>query len=165
MEKEFPDSKGVVTADADGQHITEDIVKIANKLNQDESALILGVRNFEKGVPFKSRFGNKLTRVLLKIFHGIDICDTQTGLRGIPKKAIHHFKTITYNHFEFNSEMLICSKTNKIPIVEVPIKTIYKDGNKGTHFNPIFDSVKIYFVLFRFVLSSLFAAGIDLICF
>ena len=40
-EKEFPDSKGVVTADADGQHITEDIVKIANKLNQDESALIL----------------------------------------------------------------------------------------------------------------------------
>ena len=35
-------------------------------------------------------------------------------------------------------------------MVEEPIKTIYEPGNKSSHFNPIVDSMKVYFVLLRF---------------
>ncbi len=46
---------------------------------------------------------------------------------------------------------------------ESPISTIYTNGNKSSHFNPILDSLKIYFVLFRFVLCSISAQAIDIV--
>jgi glycosyltransferase involved in cell wall biosynthesis len=58
---------GVITADADGQHMIEDIVKISNILEADEDSLVLGCREFDsKQVPFKSKFGNTLTRFVFK---------------------------------------------------------------------------------------------------
>jgi len=45
--------------------------------------------------------------------------------------------------------------------LEVPIETVYIDGNKSSHFDPIRDSMRIYFVLLRFFASSILAAGID----
>ncbi len=45
--------------------------------------------------------------------------------------------------------------------VEVPIETVYIDGNRSSHFDPIRDSMRIYFVLARFYFSAVVAAGID----
>ncbi len=49
--------------------------------------------------------------------------------------------------------------------LEVPIQTIYLDGNRSSHFDPIRDSMRIYFVLLRFYFSSIIAAGIDFVGF
>ena len=52
---------------------------------RDETGLWLGVRDFSLDhVPAKSRFGNKLTRSIFRIFYHVTISDTQTGLRGYP---------------------------------------------------------------------------------
>lgn len=73
---------GVVTADSDGQHKVEDIKKISKKLLQNPSSLVLGYRNFdEKRVPFRSKFGNKITRKVFSFFTGINIQDTQTRFK------------------------------------------------------------------------------------
>lgn len=45
--------------------------------------------------------------------------------------------------------------------LEVPIETVYIDGNRSSHFDPIWDSMRIYFVLVRFYFSAIMAAGID----
>lgn len=45
---------------------------------------------------------------------------------------------------------------------ETPISTVSIDGNRSSHFNPLRDSMRIYFVLLRFSFSSLAAAGVDL---
>jgi putative flippase GtrA len=45
--------------------------------------------------------------------------------------------------------------------LEVPISTIYIDSNRASQFNPVRDSMRIYFVLLRFYASSLISAGID----
>lgn len=55
----------IVIADADGQHAVNDIDRVARAAMNLPSRLILGVRQFTKDIPFRSRFGNKLTRVLL----------------------------------------------------------------------------------------------------
>ena len=74
---------GTITADCDGQHKVEDIVKCAEKLRKEPNKLIIGTRNFDEShVPIKSRYGNKLTRTIIKIFVGMSITDTQSGLRG-----------------------------------------------------------------------------------
>ena len=61
--------------------------------------------------------------------------------------------------------MLIGARTQALGILEQPIRTIYIGRNESSHFNPLTDSLKIYFVLFRFLLSSLLAGLTDLIVF
>jgi putative flippase GtrA len=46
-------------------------------------------------------------------------------------------------------------------VTQVPIRTIYLDENKSSHFHPIFDSSRIYFLLLRFSVLSLFTAALD----
>ncbi len=58
--------------------------------------------------------------------------------------------------------MLVHSRTMSLRIVTVPIRTIYIQDNQSSHFNPFFDSLKIYFVFIRFISSSLISSLIDL---
>jgi putative flippase GtrA len=163
----FPTFKAVVTLDADGQHTVQDGLKIAEKI-QATNALVLGVRSFslfDTKVPIKSRLGNVLTRFVWRFFMGSKITDTQTGLRGIPTALMEKCLHILPNRYEFEMEMLLKASEMNMPIKEIPIETIYIDHNRGSHFNPFFDSLKIYFVLFRFCFSSLISTVIDYIVF
>jgi len=161
----FPDSVGVVTADADGQHLVSDIEHIAGLLFENPKKLILGVRAFRQDVPFRSRIGNVMTRCLFRWLVGKKIMDTQTGLRGIPREFIPKLLKIETNGFEFELEMLLACRLENRSILEFPIHSIYIDRNQSSHFNPLLDSMRIYFVLFRFLLSSMSTALIDYLVF
>ena len=78
----------IVTADADGQHSVRDIDRVAHAAAHLPNRLILGVREFTKDVPLRSRLGNKLTRLLFKIQTGVAVTDTQTGLRAFQTQMI-----------------------------------------------------------------------------
>ena len=58
-------------------------------------------------------------------------------------------------------EMLLLAKFLEVKVVEQPIRTIYKEGNKSSHFRPVLDSMRIYWVLVRFVLVALLSAIVD----
>ena len=158
------DIDGVVTADADGQHSAEDIINVASK-SHTRKTLVLGYRHFDGSVPLRSRFGNQTTRGVLKLLFGLDIHDTQTGLRCLSADILPLIVRIPYNRYEYELEMLLVCKKNKISFVEVPISTIYIDNNKSSHFNALVDSTKIYFVLFRYVIASLLTAAVDYLAF
>jgi glycosyltransferase involved in cell wall biosynthesis len=162
---EYPNAIGVVTADGDGQHAPEDIAKVAKELCGQRTSLILGSRKMAKDVPLKSRFGNTLTRYIFQYLIGRKLIDTQTGLRGIPRNIFGTFIAIPGDRYEYETNMLIACGVNRIPISEVIINTIYLDGNRRSHFNPILDSMRIYFLILRFAFSSLVAALIDLVTF
>ncbi|HUA86256.1 MAG TPA: glycosyltransferase, partial [Bryobacteraceae bacterium] len=157
----FPDCRGVVTADADGQHAPEDILRVADRLREDSPALLLGVREFPKSVPLRSRLGNTITRGLLYLVAGQKLADTQTGLRGIPATLAAHLLRVPSTGYEFELDMLMACKYQGFPIVQIPIRTIYENGNKSSHFHPIFDSMRIYFLLLRFSVLSLLTAILD----
>ncbi|MDQ2844614.1 MAG: glycosyltransferase [Acidobacteriota bacterium] len=157
----FPDHAGLVTADADGQHHPEDVLRIAEELLTSPDALILGVRQFGRGVPLRSRLGNTLTRVVVEVLVGSRSADTQTGLRGIPRVLLPVLLKIRSCGYEFELDMLIAAKHYAVPLVEKSIRTIYLDGNSSSHFNPVFDSMRIYFVLLRFSFVSLLTAVVD----
>ena len=61
--------------------------------------------------------------------------------------------------------MLIAVREQAMGIAEVPIRTIYEPGNRSSHFNPLTDSMKIYFVLLRFSSVSLMTAALDTLVF
>ena len=163
---EYDDLLGVINADSDGQHTTEDIRKCMDALVADPEALILGVRDFnESGIPARSVFGNKTTSRVMKLLLGLSISDTQTGLRGISVPFMKYLLTENGERFEFETNMLIATKELGIRIVEVPIKTIYLEENKSSHFNPILDSIRIYAVFVKFLFSSLSSSIVDIVMF
>jgi len=90
----FPNSPGVVTADADGQHSVSDIINVAEKLLLAPQKLHLGTRLFDSNAPARSKIGNILTRFIFKLFTGTSVSDTQTGLRGIPNSLINNLLEI-----------------------------------------------------------------------
>jgi putative flippase GtrA len=152
---------GVVTADADGQHSPDDVVRVAEGLRASSDALVMGVRTFDHGVPWKSRIGNNLTRALMRLVVGQNLSDTQTGLRAIPAALMPHLLRVPATGYEFELDMLIACKHQGCRVTQVPIRTIYVENNRGSHFHPILDSMRIYFLLLRFSVLSLLTAMLD----
>lgn len=160
----YPNIIGTVTADCDGQHYIEDIVKCAEKLKENPEKLVIGYRNFdEKQVPFKSRFGNKLTRGIFSAFVGIKITDTQSGLRAFGRKTMETFLQTAGERYEYETNMLIDCKQKDIEISEVPISTVYIRNNSLSHFNPIRDSIMIYKLFAKYIISSLSSFILDIL--
>lgn len=152
---------GVVTADADGQHDPADVLKLCERLAQSPQMLIMGVRGFEGRVPFRSRFGNQITRQVMRVLLGRDISDTQSGLRAIPRGLMERLLTVPSSGYEFETEMLVAAKHLGVAVAEQPIRTIYQPDNPSSHFDPLWDSMRIYFVLSRFGLVAMASAAID----
>lgn len=158
---------GVITVDSDGQHSVADVMRMKEALIQNRQSLILGVRNFsQSNVPPKSEFGNKITRRIIKLLHGGNISDTQTGLRAISLENLSKVVTLYGERFEYETGMLLEAIHKNIPIEEIEIETIYHEENKGTHFRAIVDSWKIYKLIlgnfFLYTMSSLSSSLIDL---
>ncbi len=163
---EYEDLVGVVTADSDGQHAVRDLKKCMEALIEDPKALVLGVRNFDqKGIPARSVFGNKTTSKVMKFLVGLSISDTQTGLRGISSEFMKFLLTEKGERFEFETNMLLDTKELGVKIKEIPIETIYLEENRSSHFNPIKDSIRIYAVFIRFLISSLSSSVVDIVLF
>lgn len=163
----YTDCAGVITADSDGQHSPADTFKVAEALCEYPDELILGTRNFnEEQVPFKSRYGNKITTVVFKLLYGRHINDTQTGLRGVGIRYLEEMCRLEGERFEYEIKMLIMAARESVALREVLIETIYIDDNKETHFDPVKDSIKIYKVLFKsffmYILSSFSSFLIDM---
>lgn len=157
---------GIITVDADGQHILPDVLKVSEALKCGQDSLVLGERKFDKDVPFRSRFGNGCTRTLFNLLYGMHLYDTQTGLRGIPNNLLSEFESLDGERYEYEMNMLIACSRKKIAITSVEISTIYIDDNKESHFNPLIDSYKIYKLIFKefgtYLLSSIGASIIDI---
>lgn len=156
----------MVCVDSDGQHSVEDTINCARILSENQDSLVIGCRSFDdKSIPLRSRFGNKMTKIVLSFACGIKVSDTQTGLRGLPKNLMQKFLTTSGERYEYEMNMLIETKEKNIPIIEIPIKTIYINNNSSSHFNPIRDSMKIYRVFGKFFLVSMSSFLLDMLLF
>jgi len=162
----YKDVVGSVTADCDGQHDIKDIKACAEKLKEDPSKLVIGCRNFDESqVPFKSRYGNKITRFILSAFVSIKVTDTQSGLRAFGIENMKTFLEVSGERYDYETNMIIECREKEIDIVEIPISTIYIRNNSLSHFDAIKDSMKIYKLFIKYILASLSSFVIDLLLF
>ena len=160
-----PEGYGVVTVDGDNQHHPADTRACCEHM-METGHTTLGCRDFnQEDVPARSSFGNKTTSMIFKIFVGMTISDTQTGLRAIPREVLETLVDVYGDRFEYETNMLLAFKTHAIPFDEVKIRTVYIEENKSSHFRVIHDSWRIYKLIlahfFRYTLSSLVSAVVD----
>ena len=147
---ELPDVKGVITIDGDGQHLTQDIIACGERMLKEGNKVILGCRDFDQpGVPPRSVAGNKTTSRMFRLFYGIRLSDTQTGLRAIPRDFLADFIRIEGERFEYETNMLLKMKKRGILFLEQPITTVYDTEDYSSHYNALKDSWRIFRVMFK----------------
>ena len=159
------DKSCIVSADADGQHLTKDIIATAMAA-ADEEKVVLGVRDFtDPNVPPRSKMGNQITCGVFRLFFGMKIQDTQTGLRAFPRKYLEEILKAKGDRYEYETNMLFIINRKKIPLHEVKIETVYIEENKSSHFRVVRDSIRIYALILKYLLSSVGSAVLDELAF
>lgn len=157
-----PASLGAVTVDGDGQHRAEDVLRCAEAMVKDGEKIIFGCRDFSlPHVPRRSRMGNRITSAVFRLFCGLRLSDTQTGLRAIPRKLLPLMLTVPGDRFEYETNMLHEMQAHGIGLAEVKIDTVYIEENKTSHFRPFRDSVRVYSRFLLFIASSLASFLVD----
>ena len=153
--------KGIVTADADGQHTPQDICLVIGAMVKHPDVLVIGARAFSGNVPARSRFGNALTRGIFRLATGLKVTDTQTGLRGLPRRLFEELSVLEGDRYEYEMNMLLNIERWGVEYIEVPIETVYIEDNKSSHFHPLRDSWLIYGKILKFLTSSLASFVVD----
>lgn len=164
VKKYFPDVCGIITADCDGQHSVEDIKKIKKEMIQYDE-IVLGTRNFDSSnVPITSKIGNTFSSIYFKVFTGISLKDTQTGLRAIPKKYFEFCLEVEGQRYDYEMRFLekVCERKYKIRTVT--INTIYEEKHT-TEFRFVKDSLIIYGAFFKNLFVAVTSAIIDIVLF
>jgi len=163
---EYPKCKVVVSADCDGQHTVEDIKKIAEMSLNNPESLVVGVRDFnDSSVPKTLKICNKINKIIMQELIDLNITDTQTGLRAMSYELIKTFIKTSGDRYEYEANELIDCKEKEISIIEVPIETIFIDGNSESNFTPITDSLKIFKLFSKYYSRVLLAILINVIIF
>lgn len=159
----YPKTNGVITVDADGQHLPADVYNLYTEGVKWPHHLIMGCRDFSSpAIPVRSRFGNQMTRWVMLAGSGLRLKDTQTGLRVIPLRYAKQLIDVPGNRYEFEMNMLTFTKRLQVPIHQTPIQTVYVNENASSHFRPILDSILIYRMFLAYSLSSVASFLMDI---
>ncbi len=150
----FPDCSYFITADSDGQHRIEDILRVRDELTRGGARMVLSTRRFKSDMPFRSRIGNTLSRLIYTILTGHYLTDNQSGLRGFAVSEASWLTEVGGDKYDYELNMLYWADKQRIPITTLPIEAVYIDGNSSSHFDPIADTLRIYKRLFKSATAS-----------
>jgi dolichol-phosphate mannosyltransferase len=143
----------LVLIDSDGQHNPKEIKKLLKY--SDKYNVVIGSRIINNGIknlPFQRKIANFVGSLITYIFFGKFVWDSQSGFKVLDKKAINKMN-ITFDRFEFCSEMIGEIKKHKLTVIEVPISVKYsKDTLNKSHGQNILNGFKmvIRFIKFKF---------------
>jgi len=147
-----------VTIDSDGQHYPEDISIFLEALQIEETknVLYIGGRNMEQSdVPGGSSFGNKFSNFWFWFETGTWLKDTQCGFRLYPLKEIEKLKLYTPK-FEFEIEVIVKAAWNGTLVKNIPVKILYDEDERVSHFRKIPDFARISVLNTWFVIVAIF---------
>lgn len=155
VEEAYPSACGVVTFDADGQHLAEDVIRVAARLEAEADAVVLGTRDFSRPVPVRNRIGNVAARLTINLLLGRRWRDVQCGLRGIPRRYLRTLSTLKGDGFDWETRALFQLHDLGARFLAEPVATVYASGWDGTsHFRPVLDSLWFLRVVLERFLSK-----------
>jgi glycosyltransferase involved in cell wall biosynthesis len=160
--RNYPDCVGYVTVSADGQHAPEDIIKVADLLEENPDTMILGTRDFrDDQISLKTRIFNQLTAWAYFLSTRRPCLDTQTSLRGIPRNLTDMCLELRGNRHEYEMNMLLEVARQKIPVIEVEIENLQSKTKKVSLVDSLKEGAQIYLNILKFSLSSFLMAIVD----
>ena len=119
--------------DADGQHKTEDLINICQKIHKENKELIIGYRKSLKNLNFKKRIGTIILQKLFFFLYQKRIYDIQSGLRifDLSIENMIYWYSSGINHYFADAEITCNAVKNNCKIDQIPIKTFSSEKYKG----------------------------------
>jgi len=132
---------GVLTLDADGQHLPAEIPKILAAAG--EADLVLGIRDhlFAEMSPLR-RASNRLSSRAISFAAGQCFTDIQTGFRYYSRRLIAEVG-FPEARFEAESAVVVRAARRGFKVITVPVRLGFADGRTTSHYRPLIDSLRI----------------------
>ncbi len=128
--------------DADGQHLHEDLPKLAAATQAAPGALVVGARDLVKaGAPGSSQFGRKFSNFWVWFESGARVEDSQCGLRAYPLPEASRLH-VRRRRYDYEVEILLRAAWAGIPLTSVDVGVLYPK-DRITHFRPFLDNTRI----------------------
>jgi glycosyltransferase involved in cell wall biosynthesis len=125
------DPQVVVTLDADGQHLPEELGLLVTPVLSGEADIVVGSRylNDNSLVPRHRVWGHWAFNLLTRAASGMSSTDSQSGFRAFSPVALQKIDFCSKG-FSVESEMQFIAKEYDLRFVEVPITIRYTDKPK-----------------------------------
>jgi glycosyltransferase involved in cell wall biosynthesis len=121
----------IVTLDADGQHLAEEIPAVLEPLSRGVADLVVGCRTKARNeMPMVRRLGNRFANLWTWLLLGVSVSDTQSGYRGYTNQAAAQLP-LDARGYEFCSHSLGEAHRLGLRIEEVPITVVYTEYSKA----------------------------------
>ena len=130
----------VVTLDADGQHLPEEIPKL---LRHEDADLVIGAREHlfaEMGAV--RRASNRLSSAAISAVAGARLGDVQSGFR-LYRRTLVEATGFPENRFDAESAVVVRAVRLGLRVVSVPVRLGFADGRTTSHYRPVVDSLRI----------------------
>jgi glycosyltransferase involved in cell wall biosynthesis len=140
---------GVITLDADGQHLASEIPKFIAEHARSGADLIIGGRAhlFHEMLP-RRRGANRFSAWAITKCAGVNVTDSQSGFRFYSAKLIRGIRLRT-DGFDMESEVIVRAGRGGFRIVTIPIELGFVDGLSTSHYKPLLDTVRIAWTVTR----------------
>jgi len=144
---------GVITLDADGQHLADEIPKFVRECEAGGADLIIGGRShLFAGMLPRRRNANRFSAWCIAKASGARITDSQSGFRFYSSRLMRNIKLRT-DGFDMESEVIVLAGKRGYRIVTIPIELGFVDGIATSHYKPLRDTVRIAWTVARATLG------------
>ena len=131
----------VITIDADGQHDPCEIPLFVQAAQAAPLAVVVGVRQFDKTVPFGSRFGRSFGNFWVRVQTGQTVHDIQSGYRCYPV-AVLDVLSVRSKRYAFEVEVVVRALWAGFAVREVPVSVVYTQ-TRVSHFSKWKDNLRL----------------------
>jgi glycosyltransferase involved in cell wall biosynthesis len=145
----------IVTLDADGQHLPEEIPRLAAPVLAGEADLALGARVRTGAMPWGRRCTNWLSAALASRIGGVAIPDAQSGFRALSRGVAQAVRPGEQG-YDFETAFLLAALARGFRVGFVSVSTVY--AGRPSHFRHWADTWRQARVFTRYGRAIIFGA-------
>jgi glycosyltransferase involved in cell wall biosynthesis len=146
----------VITLDADGQHLPAEIPKLMEARERTGADLLIGSRAhlFAEMLPRRRR-ANRFSARAVGFAAGAPVDDAQSGFRIYSERLLKTIKGRS-DGFDYENEIIVRAGRAGLKIVMVPVNLGFIDGVPTSHYQPVKDTLRIFWTVTKTAFSLLF---------
>jgi len=140
---------GVITLDADGQHLPRQIPEFIEHRRATGADLIIGGRaHLFGGMLPRRRMANRFSAWAVAKASRTKIQDSQSGFRFYSSRVLREIP-LRSEGFDMETEVIIRAGVRGLRVEQIPIDLGFVDGLSTSHYKPLMDTFRIAWTGFR----------------